>query len=270
MRQWLSFNGFGLRTDKQAGVAAAIMAAVLMALAALIFAGDRLPDWLMEGPSPFLTVLVAVILVLPFCLGQSWLPVVKNGPRDMRRTALGAFGLLSLVLTVKTPEPAASVTEAFGQWAFVLVILGFAYGWRSAGFWRVLWRKPVLRRIVLRNSASALWMPVLFGGFVYLYVDTTAAEAVWVALLLIGSAAHGLWFGTLPRAGASPFARSVTVVGEGLSFGLLMTLCFVLIDVLSLRALDWGSVVGPVIGGIVGALVSSGLTAAKRAALVRL
>lgn len=168
-----------------------------------------------------LVIAVGWVWIIPMALWQTRRPVVAHGVHAIRRRGRELAGFIALLLVLQRPSDDASLAQALWGWAVFGGIILLILGVEAYRFWRRLRHRPSARRKLMRGSV--LWVGVIgITGFQLGHIwGATPAQALWLALVLLGVFVNFTFPWRFPRIGATPLGRRVLLLGEFLSMAAL-------------------------------------------------
>ena len=163
-----------------------------------------------------LVIAVGWVWIIPMALWQTRRPVVASGVHAIRRRGRELAGLLALLLVQQRPADDASLSQALSGWAIFGGIILLIFGVEAYRFRHRLRHRPSAWRKVMRGPV--FWVGVLVTGFQLGHLwGATPAQALWLALVLLGVFVNYTIPWSFPRTGATPLGRQVLLLGEVLS-----------------------------------------------------
>ncbi|WP_284263020.1 hypothetical protein [Roseicyclus amphidinii] len=206
-----------MKTDRHAwqalGMLAGFPALLLLAFAAIDAARGEATD----PREAALVIAVGWVSIIPMALWQTRRPVVAHGVHAIRRRGRELAGFLALLLVLQRPPDDASLAQALSGWAIFGVIILLVFGVEAYRFWQRLRHRPSVWRKLIRGPV--FWVGVIgITGFQLGHLwGATPAQALWLALVLLGVFVNFTFPWRFPRIGATPLGRKVLLLGEVLS-----------------------------------------------------
>ena len=206
-----------MKTDRDAWWALGLLAGFPALLLLSLFAIGAATGEAIDPQEAALVVAVGWVWIIPMALWQTRRPVVAHGVHAVRRRGREMAGFLALLMVLQRPPDDASLAQALWGWAVFGGVIMVLFGHHALGFWRRLWQRPSALRKMLCG-------PVLLAGVTFItgfqlghLSDASPAQALWLALVLLGIYVNFTFPWRFPRTAATPLGRRVLLLGESLS-----------------------------------------------------
>ena len=164
-----------------------------------------------------LVIAVGWVLIIPMALWQTRRPVVANGVHAIRRRGRELAGFLALLLVLQRPPADASLAQALWGWAVFGGIILLVFGLEPYRFWRRLQHRPSVWRKMMRGPVLLVGVNLITGFQLGHIWGAAPAQALWLALVLLGVFVNFTFPWRFPRIGVTPLGRRVLLLGEFLS-----------------------------------------------------